>query len=29
MDTVDASVTAQYLDNLTYALAGRSVDYLA
>lgn len=28
MDTVDASVTAQYLDNLTYALAGRSVDYL-
>lgn len=28
MDTVDASVTAQYLDNLTYVLAGRSVDYL-
>ena len=28
MDTVDASVTHQFIENLDYALEGRSIDYL-
>lgn len=28
MDTVDASVTAQFMENIDYVLAGKSVDYL-
>ncbi len=28
MDTVDASVTHQFIENLDYTLEGRSIDYL-
>lgn len=28
LDTVDSSVTQQFLENITYALGGRSLDYL-
>ena len=28
LDTVDAAITAEYMENITYALNGRELDYL-